>query len=460
MTDNPTMTIVKRSLFGCVLFAFTPLAFAFFVGPGLFPIQRLIATAERQLKNNPSSAEAHYLLARIHYLAFAYGTTAVYGGISKDGSVSLDEREIRGTSPTVDEARHLKASQMARAELGIPDGQNYYGMKFNEAYDRHFRELERKKWIPADGLPVREMLTHAEAVLVNLRAAQKSAPTEALYVLGEGCFAEQFTDWIVAREPTRVPTALRRIDLEQARLAYLRAFRIADEKEGKLTELPTESRETLVSYEAGKDFVRLTEARRGVAPGDETVASDLSAVKSALARLETLKFDGVVLVTPIVISLQTGATLAEQLRPGSKVDFDLRGYGVRHSWPWVSPKTGFLVWDPSGRGEITSGQQLFGGYTFQIFRKNGYEALAALDDDGDGVLRGAELRGIRVWFDANSDGISQPGEVRDLAELGIAGIAVRATGQEGPHPMNAAGIIFSDGRTLPTWDWMVAPEKN
>ena len=72
-------------------------------------------------------------------------------------------------------------------------------------------------------------------------------------------------------------------------------------------------------------------------------------------------------------------------------------------------------------------------------------------------MRGAEIKGLRVWFDLNSDGHSSADEVRDLSELGIVAIAARATSQEGIHPMNSNGIRFSDGRVLPTWDWMVKP---
>lgn len=94
---------------------------------------------------------------------------------------------------------------------------------------------------------------------------------------------------------------------------------------------------------------------------------------------------------------------------------------------------------------------------FQLFHASGYDALALLDDNHDGMLAGTELTGIRAWFDTHSDGICMPGEVRDLADLGIAGIAVRATGQDGSHPTNGRGLRLGDGTTLPTWDWMAAP---
>ena len=56
------------------------------------------------------------------------------------------------------------------------------------------------------------------------------------------------------------------------------------------------------------------------------------------------------------------------------------------------------------RGQITSALQLFGNVTFWTFWKNGYEALAALDDNGDGELGGPELRHLALWHDANRNG--------------------------------------------------------
>ena len=77
----------------------------------------------------------------------------------------------------------------------------------------------------------------------------------------------------------------------------------------------------------------------------------------------------------------------------------------------------------------------------------------------DGQLAGNELDGILAWFDANSDGRSDPTEVHDLSGLGIVAIEVRAATKEGPHPMDPRGLHFGDGSRLPTWDWTVEPLK-
>ena len=112
------------------------------------------------------------------------------------------------------------------------------------------------------------------------------------------------------------------------------------------------------------------------------------------------------------------------------VSFDIAGDGIPRRWPWVRPTTGILVWDPANSGQITSGRQLFGSVTWWIFWNDGYRALSALDDNGDGWLSGPELDGIGVWYDRNSNGISEPGEVHPCGQAGVFRIAARA--QRGP----------------------------
>jgi len=206
----------------------------------------------------------------------------------------------------------------------------------------------------------------------------------------------------------------------------------------------------MVSYEAGTAFVRLAE---------NTVLNDqekltLAEVRSSLKRLSDRMVHA---VTPLIFALRPASGIGELLAPEITVGFPLRGWGPIGRWSWVRPETALLVWNPSGSGRVASGAQLFGGYTWEMFWTSGYEPLAVLDADGDGVLRGQELKGIAAWFDKDSDGIASPGEVTPLTSLGITALATRALKNEGPHPMNPHGVTFSDGRVLPTWDWMAEP---
>lgn len=94
--------------------------------------------------------------------------------------------------------------------------------------------------------------------------------------------------------------------------------------------------------------------------------------------------------------------------------------------------------------------------TWWLFFSNGYRAMDMLDDNRDGLLTVGELKGICVWFDRDSDGQSDDGEVVSVESLGIAAISTRPTGRDGRSPMHNAGIRFKDGRTVPTYDW-IAP---
>jgi len=94
-------------------------------------------------------------------------------------------------------------------------------------------------------------------------------------------------------------------------------------------------------------------------------------------------------ITPILIPMDVDFTFQDLVTETPGVAFDLDGSGLERRWSWISPKAGWLVFDASGAGEITSGLQMIGGVTFWVFWENGYDALAALDDDGDGVVQGA-----------------------------------------------------------------------
>ncbi len=104
---------------------------------------------------------------------------------------------------------------------------------------------------------------------------------------------------------------------------------------------------------------------------------------------------------------------------------------------------------------MTSGLQLFGNVSFWLFWDNGYEALSALDDNGDGQLTGKELDGLAIWHDANGNGICDPGEVRPLSDYGIVALSCRYE-RDPAHPdricFSPRGVVFADGSTRPSFD--------
>ena len=165
-------------------------------------------------------------------------------------------------------------------------------------------------------------------------------------------------------------------------------------------------------------------------------------------------------ITPIAVPLRDGRSLGSVLDDNAAVRFDADGFG-RTSWTWITPDAAWLVYDQVGKGEIGSALQLFGSVSFWMFWDTGYHAMRALDDNHDGRLSGAELRHLALWRDANSNGVSERGEVRSLRSYGIVSLScdfIRATDAD-ETAFSPQGVTFANGTTRPTWDVVLQPAK-
>src|SRR6185436_3680029 len=93
---------------------------------------------------------------------------------------------------------------------------------------------------------------------------------------------------------------------------------------------------------------------------------------------------------------------------GRRISFDLDLDGTKDNLTLPTQGSAFLAIDRNHNGQIDDGHELFGPNT-----GNGFEELAALDDDGDGWLDedDAAFADLRVW-----DGTGKP---RTLAEAGV-----------------------------------------
>lgn len=101
------------------------------------------------------------------------------------------------------------------------------------------------------------------------------------------------------------------------------------------------------------------------------------------------------------------------------VMFDFYGNGFPVAMEWVGSNDGLLC-RPEADGTVT-GANLFG---VANGHDNGYDELAALDINRDGVLEGDELEGLSVWTDKNVNGVAEKGELSTVQELGITSIGV------------------------------------
>jgi hypothetical protein len=116
------------------------------------------------------------------------------------------------------------------------------------------------------------------------------------------------------------------------------------------------------------------------------------------------------------------------------VRFDISGTGNAIQIAWTAPGSdnAFLAL-PQIDGFVHSGRELFGDFTPQppSSQPNGFAALAIYDDpnnggNGDGIIdaRDAIFPSLRLWIDANHDGVSQLNELHTLPSLNVNSIGL------------------------------------
>ena len=110
------------------------------------------------------------------------------------------------------------------------------------------------------------------------------------------------------------------------------------------------------------------------------------------------------------------------------VHFDMDNSGFAEKLSWIAPEDGLLVNLADGATRVSNGSQLLGNETrlpSGELAADGFEALAALDDNGDGKVdaQDAAFAHLRVWQDKNSDGIASADELFTLDSLGIFSLA-------------------------------------
>lgn len=434
-------------LLTCVL---STLAYGTFVSPNPAPVERLIRNTTAYIEENPKDAHGYYTLARIHYLAFA-NKSGLVGAFENKTPPKIPEDWLEHLIP---HARHKRAQELMLKEYGYSSQRDIPYEKrqgFHDARRKKLKELEEQGWVP-EKLEENELFEHANAAMKYFQKAIEIDSENALAHHGLACLIEQYVQLLNEKESQLVPEEFKKFLLNKARETYYTAYSISHKKESwpRLRRKPTAGLRSLVSYEAGSAYVRLS-GKLGSETKEEK--ENLKRVKSGLEGLERLPKSRI--VTPIIFSLEQDQSLKDLLAQERKVQFDLDGDGTTELRPWLKPATGILVWDPEKKAAITSGRQLFGSVSWWLFYEDGYKALNALDDNRDGLLSNSETEGIRVWFDRNSNGCSEKKEVVELTELGIVAIGTKATGMEDGMPMCLSGLTYSDGTAVPTYDWVV-----
>ncbi|MBI4611984.1 MAG: tetratricopeptide repeat protein [Planctomycetes bacterium] len=444
-----------------------PAAAEFMESPRDIPFARLEENVRRYIEVNPRDPQGPYILGRLHAIAYAQASEDlddVYPGAEG----SLPGMDVQ--SPTyMPEAERAWAEAVRKyfdgnepGALSPEDRAKFDFLVANLDLDDYATREAAQKELLAMGIAavpaLREVLAgtglsseqrarvqtvlstiskplegarHLREAIAWYAKALEIDPSHALSLLG--------TAWCLEEGGARDKS----ID------AYRKAHRAALEEELARAEWSHYSGgwHGSVALEAGERFLALS--------GTDGDATERDEVAKNVARLREKLKTAAEWITPILVPLEPVRTLSELLDPGRAVRFDLDGDGAPELRPWIRPSAGFLVWDPRGTGKVESARQMFGSITWYIPWNHGYEPLSLLDDNGDGRLAGAELDGLSLWRDQDSDGISGPGEVLPLAAWGVEGLSCRALLGPG-GPWSPSGVFFPDGETRPTFDWIPA----
>jgi len=153
-------------------------------------------------------------------------------------------------------------------------------------------------------------------------------------------------------------------------------------------------------------------------------------------------------VAPVVLDLNRDGELSY-----ANTVMDVNSDGVMDSTLWAGVQEGVLVWDKYHDGRVHDHTQ----YAFTEYGgSTDLEGLAAgFDSNRDGVFNAADDKfdEFTVWQDANGNGVSDAGEVRSLADWGIASInlvsdGVQRSPVDGVTEAGRSAANLADGSTM------------
>lgn len=138
--------------------------------------------------------------------------------------------------------------------------------------------------------------------------------------------------------------------------------------------------------------------------------------------------------SPIVIDTDGTGFHLTSASDGVLFDFFGNGRPLQIAWTAKGSTNGWLALPKNG--QITSARDLFGNITAQPLTSshppNGFAALAVYDTpafggNNNGVIDSGDAvwPNLRIWIDANHDGIAQPNELFTLEDIGIVQLSLR-----------------------------------
>jgi hypothetical protein len=176
--------------------------------------------------------------------------------------------------------------------------------------------------------------------------------------------------------------------------------------------------------------------------------------------------------SPIVVDVSGNGVELTDAEHG--VLFDIAATGTPKHLAWTEPGSddAWLALDRNANGRIDNGSELFGNFTPQPIppaglERNGFLALAEYDktinggnDDGFITNQDSVFALLRLWQDANHNGISEPSELKALTAVGLTSIELgykesRKLDDYGNSFRYRAKVKDSHGSQLGRWAWDV-----
>lgn len=406
-----------RIVFGSLAVLVSVLAVSMPVMPGHIPGDRLIANLTEKLKEQPNNAQIYYLIGRAHFATFASA---------------------------------VETQRLPKGEIEYYDGRD--GLPKLNSIRGSIYPWNSKTAVEDTS----ENLRHVSAAISHLRIAIEMVENQKVSTTGEVDLSVAYLTYGCTFEAGALLAPKIKLEAPDGHLSskeqwrdkaascYLMSYKKAIWKNSKEREKPLFGIQQMISYEAGRAYLRL-------APNSQ----EAKAVQAGVKRLENLP--DCQDVTPIILDLSEAKHLDALLMPSKRVGFDLDGSGRDQTYGWVKPTTAFLVWNPLNEGRVSSGRQLFGNATWWMLWDNGYAAMDALDNNRDGWLAGKELAGLALWYDTNVNGKSDRGEVVPIAHTSVSKLRTSFDEFIGSSMVSREGVVLKGGRSLPTYDWVTSP---